>query len=36
MGGADDLRHILDGTTIAVLRQIEGPGYAVVVQPPRQ
>lgn len=22
-GGADDLRHILDGTTIAVLKQID-------------
>lgn len=32
MGGADDLRDILEGTTIAVLRQIEGLGYAVVVR----
>jgi hypothetical protein len=28
MGGADDLRHILDGTTIAVLKQIEGLEYS--------
>ena len=32
MGGADDLRDILDGTTIAVLKQIESLGYAVVVR----
>jgi hypothetical protein len=32
MGGADDLRDILDGTTIAVLKQIEGLSYAVIVR----
>jgi hypothetical protein len=35
--GADDLRHILDGTTIAVLKQIEGLGYPhAVTGRPRQ